>query len=65
MCHTGIVEVLYRNNLSYTRLTNVMKNLIKKRENFEALKNYLKGEIGHILFEDESMPMGYQAIQKT
>ncbi|MFR2798076.1 MAG: hypothetical protein ACLTF9_08055 [Clostridium sp.] len=36
MCHRGMVEVLYRLNLTYTRPTYVMKKTDKnKHENFK------------------------------
>lgn len=70
MCHRGMVEVLYRLNLTYTRPTYVMKKTDKnKHENFkndfEQLKKCLNCLVDTVLFQYESLIRDYQSIQKT
>ena len=69
MCHSVMSIVLHRLNLSCTIPTYVLAKADKvKQENFKndfkILKKHLKGEVDHILFEDESMIRAYQSIKK-
>ena len=70
MSHRGIAYVLHRLNLSYTRPTYVLAKADKEKQekfknDFEDLKKCLNGSVDTILFEDESMIIDYQAIQKS
>lgn len=68
--HSGMFYILYRLNLSFTRLTYTLAKADPQKQEefkqkFELSKNLLNGNIDHILFEDESMIRDYQAIQKA
>jgi transposase len=68
--HSGMVYVMYRLNLSFTRPTyTLVKANPRKQEEFkqkvELLKKLLDGKIDHILFGDKSMIRDYQAIEKA